>query len=186
MRRSDVSQSDLDRLREDARAAARELGAASIDFGGLADNRFDELPLIAVVKQVEQWVEAYRPDVIYTHHPGDLNIDHGVTFRAVLTATRPGASPYTVRKILAFEVLSSTEWSFQQIEPSFRPNVFVDISETLDRKINAMRAYGSEARLAPHPRSPEKIRALAAYRGAAAGVTFAEAFELIRSLHVKG
>ena len=185
-RRSEAAAADLDRLKEDARAAASELGARSVDFGGLADNRFDELPLISVVQQVERWIDTYRPGVIYTHHPGDLNIDHGVTFRAVLTATRPGASSHLVGKILTFEVPSSTEWSFQRVEPPFRPNVFVDISETLDHKIDAMRRYRSEIREAPHPRSAENIRAMAAYRGAAAGMAFAEAFELIRSLRVKG
>jgi LmbE family N-acetylglucosaminyl deacetylase len=181
-RPSDAPAADLTRLACDARAAAGELGARSVDFGQLPDNRFDELPLLDVVKRVEQWIEAYRPDVIYTHHPGDLNVDHGITFRAVLTATRPGASPHLVREILAFEVPSSTEWAFERIDPAFRPTVFVDIAGTLDVKIAAMARYETEMRPAPHPRSPEKIRALAEYRGSAGGMVSAEAFELIRSL----
>lgn len=181
-RRADASPAQLDDLKEEARQAAAILGARSVDFGGLPDNRFDELALLEVVKQVEHWVGVHRPDVIYTHHGGDLNVDHGITFRAVLTATRPGASASRVKKILAFEVPSSTEWAFRRVEPPFRPNVFVDITETLDRKIDAMRQYHGELRPSPHPRSPEKIRSLAEHRGAASGVRYAEAFELIRSV----
>jgi LmbE family N-acetylglucosaminyl deacetylase len=180
--REAAARGDLESLRADSRAAVAEVGATSVDFGGLPDNRFDELALLDVVKQVESWIVKFKPQVIYTHHPGDLNIDHGITFRAVLTATRPGAGGSSVRDILTFEVPSSTEWAFQRIEPSFRPNVFVDITSTIERKIAAMERYRTEARPSPHPRSPEALRALAEYRGAAAGSKYAEAFELIRSL----
>jgi LmbE family N-acetylglucosaminyl deacetylase len=172
----------LDALRADARAAAAELGVPAVLFGGLPDNRFDDLALLDVVKQIEAWIEETRPDVIYTHHPGDLNIDHGVAFRAVLTATRPGASAHRVREVLAFEVPSSSEWAFGRIDAAFCPNVFVDATTTIERKVAAMAKYRGESRPSPHPRSPDKIRALAEYRGAASGLRYAEAFELIRSL----
>ena len=162
------------------------MGARSVSFGGLPDNRFDQVALLDVVKQIEEWVGTFRPDAIYTHHPGDLNIDHGITFRAVLTATRPGASNLAVSDVYAFEVPSSTEWAFQRIEPPFRPSVFVDISAGLDRKIAAMQCYESERRDAPHPRSPEMLRAAAARWGSVAGMPCAEAFELIRSLRGRG
>jgi LmbE family N-acetylglucosaminyl deacetylase len=87
-----------------------------------------------------------------------------------------------VPDVYAFEVASSTEWSFQRIDPPFRPSVFVDISATLDRKIAAMECYRSERRGAPHPRSPDALRAAAARWGSVAGMPAAEAFELIRSL----
>ena len=180
--RAQASRDDLQSLQADARRAAAVLGVRSVDFGELPDNRFDERALLDVVKQIEQWIEHYRPNAIYTHHQGDLNIDHGIVFRAVLIATRPGASTHTVGDIMAFEVPSSSEWSFGQVDRSFQPNVFVDISETVERKIEAMQCYRSESRPSPHPRSPEKIRALAAYRGSAGAMPFAEAFELIRSI----
>lgn len=181
-RREEASATGLQALQVDARAAAAALGARGIVFGGLPDNRFDRVALLDVVKQVEDWIGTYRPAAIYTHHPGDLNVDHGVVFRAVLTATRPGAASVTVPDVYAFEVASSTEWAFQRIEPPFRPSVFVDISATLDRKIAAMECYRSERRGAPHPRSPEALRAAAARWGSVAGMPAAEAFELIRSL----
>lgn len=181
-RRADAPAAEILKLQGDARAAGAALGARSVLFGGLPDNRFDTVPLLDVVKQVEAWITALRPGVIYTHHPGDLNVDHGVTFRAVLTATRPDASSVVVPDLYAFEVPSSTDWAFQRVAPPFRASVFVDIAAGLEKKITAMQCYDSERRDPPHPRSPEVLRATALRWGSVAGVAAAEAFELIRSL----
>lgn len=177
--RQAAASTELRRVQDEARAAATLLGARVVEFGGLPDNRFDELPLLDVIKRVERWVEEIQPQAIYTHHPGDLNIDHLFTFRAVLTATRP-TQGCPVREIYAFEVPSSTEWAFQRFEPIFRPNVFRDISATLETKIRAMQTYTSEVRPSPHPRSPEALRAIARRWGSVVGSEYAEAFELIR------
>ncbi|TAK30030.1 MAG: PIG-L family deacetylase [Chloroflexota bacterium] len=179
--RQSAPSAGLLRLREEASAVSRLLAAASVRFGDLPDNRFDELPLLDVVKRVERWVEEVQPHAVYTHHPGDLNMDHAVTFRAVLTATRPLVG-CPVREVYAFEVPSSTEWAFQHLEPPFRPNVFVDVTTTIETKIQAMQTYTSEARPFPHPRSPEALRAIAQRWGSVVGVSYAEAFELIRSV----
>jgi LmbE family N-acetylglucosaminyl deacetylase len=181
-RRDEAPSAAFKQLQDDARAAAASLGAKSVSFAGLPDNRFDEVALLEIIKQVEEWIATYRPSAIYTHHPGDLNIDHGLTFRAVLTATRPGASRPAVTDVYAFEVPSSTEWAFQRVAPAFRPSVFVDIATSLDRKIAAMQCYRSERCEPPHPRSPEMLRAGAEHWGSVAGMRYAEAFELIRSL----
>ena len=117
-RRDAVDPGALRRLHGDAARVAKLLGARSVEVAGLPDNRFDELAMLDVVKRVEAYVARHRPSAIYTHHPGDLNIDHGVTFRAVMTATRPVAE-HPVRDIYTFEVASSTEWAFQQIAPAF-------------------------------------------------------------------
>jgi LmbE family N-acetylglucosaminyl deacetylase len=172
----------IDGLRRQAHAAAEKVGVKNVFLHQLPDNRLDTVPLLEVVKLVENLIERIKPEVIYTHHPGDLNVDHGVIYRAVLTATRP-MSGQTVREIYAFEVPSSTEWAFQRLEPSFRPNVFVDITQTLEAKVAAMECYESEARKFPHPRSPEALRALATRWGCAVGCPAAEAFELVRSVH---
>jgi LmbE family N-acetylglucosaminyl deacetylase len=181
-RREGAPAAEMHKLQDHARAAGAALGARSVRFGGLPDNRFDQVPLLDVVKQVETWIGALRPNVIYTHHPGDLNIDHGVAFRAVLTATRPGASGPLVSDLYAFEVPSSTDWAFQRVAPAFRANVFVDIAAGLEQKIAAMQCYESERRDPPHPRSPDVLRATAVRWGSVAGVAAAEAFELIRSV----
>jgi LmbE family N-acetylglucosaminyl deacetylase len=171
----------LVQLRHDAERAGELLGAADVSLHDLPDNRFDTVPLLDVVKLVEELVDRFEPETVYTHHGGDLNVDHGVVHRAVLTATRP-VQGNRVRRILAYEVPSSTDWAFQQFEPQFRPTSFVDVTTTLERKAEAMRAYRSEARPYPHPRSEQALAALARRRGAAAGFEAAEAFELIREL----
>lgn len=176
---TDVDQ--LTTLHKQAHAAAAKVGVKSVVLHKLPDNRLDTVPLLEVAKIVEEHVDRLKPEVIYTHHGGDLNIDHGVIHRAVLTATRPVAGQ-SVREIYAFEVPSSTEWAFQRLEPSFRPNVFVDVTRTLEAKVAAMECYESEARKFPHPRSPEALRAIAMRWGSVAGCLAAEAFELVRSI----
>jgi LmbE family N-acetylglucosaminyl deacetylase len=171
----------LARLQQHAHAAGNQVRAKAVQLFKLPDNRLDTVPLLDLVKLIEDLVEKLKPEIIYTHHPGDLNIDHSVVHRAVLTATRPIAGQ-PVRDIYAFEVPSSTEWSFHRVEPAFRPNVFFDVSATLEIKIQAMACYESEARKFPHPRSPEALRAIAARWGSVVGFQAAEAFELVRSV----
>jgi LmbE family N-acetylglucosaminyl deacetylase len=166
-------------LTEAARRAAARLGTAHVSFLGLPDNRFDSLPLLDVIKPIEALIAKVNPEIVFTHHGGDLNVDHVVAHRAVLTATRPVPGS-GVRAVYAFEVPSATEWAFQQFTPAFTPNVFVDIETTLSAKLAAMAEYETESRPFPHPRSPEIITALARVRGSAMGVAAAEAFALIR------
>jgi LmbE family N-acetylglucosaminyl deacetylase len=179
--RDAVDAGQISRLQQHARAASHKVGVKELLLHKLPDNRLDAVPLLEVVKLVEDLVAKLRPEVIYTHHAGDLNIDHGVIHRAVLTATRPVAGQ-PVREVYAFEVPSSTEWAFQQVGPVFRPNVFVDVSHTIEIKIAAMACYETETRDFPHPRSPEALRAIAARWGSVAGCAAAEAFELIRAV----
>ncbi|OGJ63873.1 hypothetical protein A3E47_01330 [Candidatus Peribacteria bacterium RIFCSPHIGHO2_12_FULL_54_10] len=171
----------LERLHVHARAAAAILGVKNVTLAKLPDNRFDTVALLDIVKIVEESIKRVAPEEIYTQNGGDLNIDHERTFRAVLTATRPmeGAA---VKRVFAYEVGSSTEWSFQQFAPAFHPNTFVDITRTLEKKIEAMRTYASEIRPFPHPRSVEALRAVAQRWGSVAGCRAAEAFQLIRSV----
>jgi LmbE family N-acetylglucosaminyl deacetylase len=181
----EAARSKLEGLNTCARRAAESLGARQLFLHQLPDNRFDTVALLDVVKIVEDLIADLSPEVIYTHHGGDLNLDHQITHRAVLTATRPsGGNP--VREVYAFEIASSTEWSFQRLESPFRPNVFVDISATLDTKLAAMALYESEVRRFPHPRSGEALAAAARRWGSVAGCNAAEAFELIRSIRLQG
>ena len=182
--RDKVDATEISSLHQNARAAAKKLGSSSdVVFFSFPDNRLDTVPLLEIVKVVEDLVQKVKPGIIYTHHPGDLNLDHVVVHRAVLTATRP-ISDHVVKEILAFEVPSSTEWSFQRFEPTFRANVFEDVSQTLETKISALSCYETETRRFPHPRSPEALRAIAARWGTVAGIEAAEAFELIRSIRL--
>jgi LmbE family N-acetylglucosaminyl deacetylase len=171
----------IEALRTSSREAAKLLGLQEISFYGLPDNRFDTIALLDIIKIVEEIIDRFHPAVIYTHHSGDLNIDHSMVCRAVLTATRPMQSQ-PVKEIYSFETPSSTEWAFHQYEPAFHPNVFVNIFDTLDLKIRAFSSYETEGRPFPHPRSAVAIRAIAQRWGSTVGCEAAEAFELIRGI----
>jgi len=160
---------ETEALRGAARQAAKALGASDVNFGGLADQRLDEMALLDVTQLIESVLEAFKPTVIYTHHGGDLNLDHRIVHQAVLTAARPvpGSS---VREIYAGETPSSTEWSTPSTSAPFVPTRFVDIGETLDAKKAALCAYASEMRAFPHARSVEACEALARMRDRKSGV----------------
>jgi len=180
-RQEDADQSSVKLLHTCSRKVAELLGAKDVFMYSLPDNRFDTLALLDVVNIIEELITRLRPRVIYTHHRGDLNIDHAVVHRAVLTATRPVADS-TVKEIYAFEVPSSTEWAFGQFPLAFCPNVFVDIGPMLKVKIQAMKIYKSEVRPYPHPRSSKALQAIAMRWGSVVGNQYTEVFELIRSL----
>lgn len=171
----------LRELKEAVHSSADRLGVRKVFLSSFPDNRFDTVPLLDIVKVVESWMEAVSPSLVYTHHEGDLNIDHRRVHQAVLTATRPTSSRGP-RSIYSFEVPSATDWAFSGCGSSFQPNVFSDISETLRIKEEALSCYKSEMRPFPHPRSFEAIRAGAIRWGSVAGVRAAEAFELIREM----
>jgi len=179
--REQTDRSLLNILQTNSRKAADILGVQQLYTFDLPDNRFDSVQLLDVVKIIEGLILSTTPEVVYTQHGGDLNIDHVITFRATLTATRPMLGT-SVKTVYAYEVASSTEWAFQKFEPHFHPNVFVDIHPTLDVKLQAMRAYETESRVFPHPRSSEVLRAIAQRWGSAVGLYAAEAFELVREI----
>ncbi len=168
-----------------ARLACERLGVSDVRFPGLPDQRLDGMPLLEVIRPISAVINDVRPEVVYTHHRGDANQDHRALFAATLVAVRPfGSNP--VKKVLSYEVASSTEWGPPFNEWAFQPNVFVDISETLDDKLHAVEAYRethqSEVPPYPHPRSPEATRIFAQHRGVMVGMKAAEAFVLVRSL----
>ncbi len=176
----DATSANMERRMAAASQAHEILGLQQVQYMDLPDNRMDSLLLLDVVKALEAVIESISPQVIYTHHHGDLNIDHRITHQAVMTVCRPlPGSP--VREIYGFEVLSSTEWAAPQQE-AFAPSVFVDISDFLAIKLSALRAYQSEMRSTPHSRSIEHVEHLARHRGYSVGVAAAEAFMAIRQI----
>jgi LmbE family N-acetylglucosaminyl deacetylase len=178
--RNDVDSELLKELRLQTNDVASYLGAKELFIHDLPDNRFDTIPLLEVIKIIEGLICNLGPQILFTHHCGDLNIDHRIVFTATLTAARPMMN-CSVKQIYAYEVPSATDWSMGCIKPVFCPNVFLDISDTLEKKIEAMNLYDKEIRIFPHPRSAESLRALARQRGVISGVMAAEAFELIRN-----
>lgn len=177
--RQDDASEKANRLSSSA-IAADIMGVSSVTQFDFPDNAMDSVPLIQIVQAIETKVVEISPSVVYTHFHNDLNIDHAICNRAVMTACRPQPG-FSVKKICAFEVLSSTEW----IDPNsaaFVPNCFVDISDYIELKMKVLEAYHGEMKAAPHSRSMLGARQLAGYRGNSVGLSFAESFMLIRSL----
>lgn len=171
----------VDMRAQAAADAARTLGAGPPRLLGLADQRLDTVPLLEVTQAIERMLAETAPSVVYTHHPNDLNADHCIVARAVMTACRPMPGS-AVTAIYGFETPSSTEWAPPDATEAFVPARFVDISDTLAVKMAALRHYDAEMRPFPHPRSYEAIEALARWRGATAGMRAAEAFVVLRDL----
>ena len=170
---------EVERRRDCAVAALEVLGAKPPIFLNFADQRLDAAPLLDITRRIEEVATAFRPSMAYTHHAGDLNLDHQIVSRATLTALRPVPGQNATR-IYGFEVLSSTEWAFGS--PAFAPARFVNIAATFAKKMAALRCYDFEMRSPPHPRSYKTVEALAVYRGAAAGFDYAEAFTILREM----
>ncbi|HZQ14719.1 MAG TPA: PIG-L family deacetylase [Pseudolabrys sp.] len=171
----------VDKRAQAAANAARTLGAEPPRLLGLADQRLDTVPLLDVTQAIERFLAEAAPSVVYTHHPNDLNADHCIVARAVMTACRPLPGS-AVTAIYGFETPSSTEWAPPDAAETFVPARFVDISDTLSVKMAALKHYDAEMRPFPHPRSYEAIEALARWRGATAGMRAAEAFVVLRDL----
>ena len=162
------------------KAAGSHIGYASIHSYNFSDNRFDSHELLDIVKVVEKEKEEFKPDVIFTHNAGDLNVDHRYTFQAVMTATRPMADE-GVKTVICFETQSATDWQYSRHPEQFHPNLYMEISEEdLQAKIDALSEYKFEIRDYPHPRSAKALKVLAQYRGYTSGSEMAEAFEIVR------
>ena len=181
VRDREAAAAELSELAKAANKANALLGVSTVLLRDFPDNRMDSVDLLDIVKSIEAVMSTRPPDVVYTHHAGDVNIDHRRIHEAVIAACRatPGQS---VRQLLYFEVPSSSEWQTPGSAPAFQPHVFINIESTLARKLEALDCYASEMRDFPHPRSNRAVEALARWRGASAGFMAAEAFVLGRLL----
>tara|TARA_Y100001958_G_C21223421_1_gene548768 strand:+ start:323 stop:1033 length:711 start_codon:yes stop_codon:yes gene_type:complete len=168
--------------KKNIKTAQIAIGYHSNSIYDFPDNRFDSVPILDIIKVIEKEKKIFQPDVIFTHHGGDLNIDHQKTFEAVVTASRPLKSEI-VKTIITFETPSGTEWRSPTDPHNFLPNIFISVSDSnIDSKIRGMESYEFEKRKFPHPRSPESLKIQAKRWGVINGVDNAEAFCLIRSI----
>jgi LmbE family N-acetylglucosaminyl deacetylase len=170
----------IERKKAAALAANRVLGVRDVFFGGFPDMRLDTVSHIDVNAFLRGVVSETRPDVILTHHPGDINVDHQLVYSSTLVAARPAGK--RAPDLLLYETPSATEWQSYDFKTAFIPNVFIDISDRVEQKLDALKCYDIELRAFPHPRSEKALRAYAAYRGLAAGLCAAEAFRLLRAV----
>jgi len=176
----DWTESFLKKRPEEVATANKILGIKKTFFLNFPTVKLDTIPQKELNHAIDDVIGQIKPETLYIPHPGDLNKDHRLVAEAALVACRPGKQ--NIRRILSYETLSETEWG-QEIEP-FTPNVYVDISDTIRFKLNAMKTYKSELKPFPHPRSLKTIKALAQKRGSESGVKLAEAFKLIRELTI--
>ncbi len=164
-------------------SAQKAIGYQSTSIHNFPDNRFDTVALLDIIKVIEKEKEKFSPEVIFTHHGGDVNIDHQRTFEAIITSCRP-MKEEKVKTIITFETPSGTEWRSPSDPKHFLPNLFITLAEKdIDAKIKGMECYEFERRNYPHPRSPKALKIQAQRWGVVVGVDFAEAFCLIRSIN---
>lgn len=169
----------LEKLWKDAQAANDILGVHRLILRDLPDNKLNAVPLLDIVHMIEEVTAEVKPSIVYTHHHGDVNIDHQTIAKAMQAVCRPMRGT-TIDKAYAFETPSATHWNFRHESP-FCPTIFVDIEKTIEKKIKALEQYTSEIRDFPHPRSRIYLEALGQFRGGQVGFLYAEAFELIFS-----
>lgn len=181
-RDNDKWKSELDIHKGNIESARLKIGYQSVSVYNFPDNRFDTVALLDIIKVIEKEKNIFQPDVIFTHHGGDVNIDHQRTFEAVITACRP-LTTERVHTIITFETASGTEWRASSDPKHFVPNFFVEISkDDLKAKVEGMECYDFEKRAFPHPRSSEALMIQAKRWGIVVGVPHAEAFCIVRKI----
>lgn len=164
-----------------AKEASKVLGVKESFYHDLPDSRMDTVPHVEINAILEKHVRVVRPEIVYTHFGGDTDLDHQRSYQSTIVATRPKVdSP--VRKVLCYEVAGQTHWAGPGVEAAFNPNVFIDIGDFLERKLEAMKCYASELNPYPHPRSLMAIESIARMRGVLCGCEAAEAFVLVRDV----
>lgn len=167
------------RRNDEIEAVAELYGITSFHQLNFPPARLDQVPMIEIVEQLSRVFKTLSPEIVYLPYRGDIHTDHAVVSDAVLSCTKWFRFP-TVNRILAYETLSETDFGINPDNNGFRPNVFVDVTEFMDKKIKIMSVFESETGKYPFPRSTEAIRALAQVRGVASGYSAAEAFMLLK------
>lgn len=177
----DLTPNQVETLKDESREAAEILGIEKVFHLQFPYMCFNAVPMLDMTRALYDVVNEVHPDVVYTHHRGDVNTDHQAVWNSTMVATR-SFGKHIVKRIFSYEVPSSTRWAPPFLEYAFIPNVFHDISETIDTKIQALDAYKSEKREYPHPRSGAALRLMAEVWGIKISAGPTEAFELIRFL----
>lgn len=180
--RDNVKEGELEELHSELIKASKVIGINNVFQADFPCNSFDAVPLLKIVKEIERIKKIVKPNVVFTHFAHDINIDHRITFNAVLTATRP-IKGETVETLYSMEIFSSTEWNTYDRGTMFVPNYFYNIEETIDLKLKALSCYQSELRDYPHPRSLEHVKRAAQFYGAQVGLNYCERFQIVRSIN---
>jgi LmbE family N-acetylglucosaminyl deacetylase len=167
--------------KEEAKKVKEVLNIKKYFFGDLPDMKLDILPHVEINKVIEETINTIKPEIVFTHHWGDVNKDHKLIYESTLVAARPVETNNFIRKIYCYEILSASEWNLTS-HNNFIPNVWIDIEKYFHKKIEAVKLYQRELRKYPHPRSIEGVEIWAKYRGLMIGKKYAEAFFLVREI----
>lgn len=175
----DWSEEYINNRPKEIEKANRILGIKKTYFLDFPTAKLDTVPQKELNDSILKVINEVRPKIIYLPYARDISKDHRLVFESAMVAVRPNAGT-CVKKILSYETSSESEGG--KNVKVFVPNVYEDIGEELETKIEAMKAYKSEVKEYPHPRSLEMIKILAQKRGSEAGLRFAESFILIREI----
>ena len=172
MKRNCPQQEEIDKV-------AARYGFEKVHNLKLPISQLDLVPMADLIGCLSDVIREVQPEVLYVPYRGDIHTDHRIVFDAVASCTK-WFRYESIRRVLAYETLSETDFGLNPDINGFRPNVFVDITEYLETKVDILQIYKSEVSDFPFPRSEQAIRALAQLRGAAAGYKAAEAFMLLK------
>lgn len=175
------SEDQIRTVRDEAAAAHALLGVAETHWMGFPAAELSDHPHGALNAGLGRLIGDLAPGLVFAPHPGDIHLDHQLSFLSTLVGSRPHQADYPAT-ILAYETLSETNWNAPYLTPAFTPNVFVDVTDMLETKLEAFRRFASQVRAAPHERSVEALRALATLRGATIHRPAAEGFVLVRAV----
>lgn len=179
---SRFSAEQVERVQAEARRVHAFLGVTGSRFLDLPAARLDAVPGSDINEALQGVFDEVKPEIVYAPHPGDVHRDHQLVFQAAMVCSRP-TDDDRPRRILAYETVSETDWYAAPLTPAFVPNVCVDISKHIEKKLEACAMYASQIQPAPHHRSVHALRALSIARGHAMGFKHAEAFMLVRELN---
>ena len=170
---------DYDKTTSEARLAFELLGVTHSEFLKIPATMINDLPYHKVNERISKIVNKFSPHIVFCPYP-DRHIDHRLVFDSAMVATRPVGVGRKIEIVATYESLSETHWNAPHIEPNFTPNWVVDISDHIDKKLDAMRCYKSQISDFPGPRSIEAIEALAIFRGTQSGFSYGEGFHIVR------
>lgn len=175
------SEESVKRVRKECHEADRFLGVKETVFLDFPAAMLEDVPRHELNDALVRTIQRIRPDEVYIPHRGDMQLDHKMVVDAVMVALRPKYE-HVIRRIYAYETLSETGWDVPNVVNEFIPTVYCDISEYLEKKLEALKIYQSQLAEYPNPRSLQAVRALAMFRGATVNVKAAEAFSLVREI----
>ena len=174
-----LSREWLERREKEIELVSEMYGFSDVFKLDFPTTKLDTVPMSEMIEKLSKVFQKVKPNIVFVNHPHDIHSDHKIVFQVSMSSLKTFRADF-VEKILACEIITETDQAPALKENSFTPNVFVDITPYIDKKLQIMSIYKSEVMQYPLPRSLDSIKSLSRYRGSMIGVEYAEAFELMR------